>query len=54
MHVPLQVCHIRKEGKWVIFNDEKVAQSKSPPVDLGYLYFYRNVGKAGEVTAVSN
>lgn len=34
------VCHIKKEGRWVIFNDEKVAVSQNPPTDLGYLYIY--------------
>jgi ubiquitin carboxyl-terminal hydrolase 5/13 len=37
------VCHILKEGRWVIFNDEKVAESKKPPKDLGYLYLYRRM-----------
>ncbi|PIK38550.1 putative ubiquitin carboxyl-terminal hydrolase 5 [Apostichopus japonicus] len=37
------VCHILKEGRWVIYNDRKVAQSEKPPRDLGYLYFYRRV-----------
>jgi ubiquitin carboxyl-terminal hydrolase 5/13 len=37
------VCHILKDGKWIIFNDQKVALSKSPPLDLGYVYFYRQV-----------
>jgi len=35
------VCHIKKNGKWTIFNDEKVAESEEPPKDLGYLYFYK-------------
>jgi len=35
------VCHIKKNGKWIIFNDEKVAESVEPPKDLGYLYFYK-------------
>lgn len=35
------VCHIRKEGRWVIFNDEKVAVSANPPRDLGYLYVFK-------------
>jgi len=35
------VCHIRKEGKWAIFNDCKVAVSEDPPKRLGYLYFYQ-------------
>ncbi|XP_030385428.1 ubiquitin carboxyl-terminal hydrolase 5 [Scaptodrosophila lebanonensis] len=34
------VCHIRKKGEWVIFNDSKVAKSQNPPKDLGYLYLY--------------
>jgi ubiquitin carboxyl-terminal hydrolase 5/13 len=37
------VCHIKKEGRWVLYNDEKVAESQKPPKDLGYLYFYRRV-----------
>ena len=35
------VCHIRKDDRWVLFNDEKVAASSSPPLDLGYLYFFK-------------
>lgn len=35
------VCHIRKNGRWILFNDEKVAVSESPPRELGYLYLYR-------------
>lgn len=34
------VCHIRKQGEWVIYNDTKVAKSQNPPKDLGYLYLY--------------
>lgn len=37
------VCHIKKDGRWVIFNDEKVALSENPPFELGYLYLYRRV-----------
>lgn len=35
------VCHILKDGKWVIFNDEKVALSQNPPKELAYLYLYK-------------
>jgi len=39
------VCHIKdKEGKWVIFNDNKVAVSMKPPKELGYLYLYKRAG----------
>jgi len=37
------VCHIYKDGKWVFFNDRKVALSEDPPLDLGYLYFYQRI-----------
>jgi len=37
------VCHIKKDGQWVIFNDRKVAASEATPVDLGYMYFYRAI-----------
>ncbi|XP_072934862.1 ubiquitin carboxyl-terminal hydrolase 5-like isoform X1 [Epargyreus clarus] len=29
------VCHVLHEGRWVIFNDNKVALSENPPKDLG-------------------
>lgn len=35
------VAHIKKEGRFVLYNDEKVAVSQSPPTDLGFLYVYR-------------
>lgn len=35
------VCHIKKDGQWVIFNDSKVALSQKPPKNLGYLYLYK-------------
>jgi len=35
------VCHIRKDGRWVIFDDQKVAFSQDPPLQHGYLYIFR-------------
>lgn len=35
------VCHLKKDGRWVICNDEKVALSEKPPKDLAYLYLYQ-------------
>ncbi|KAL3696589.1 hypothetical protein R1sor_010665 [Riccia sorocarpa] len=35
------VVHVKKEGRWVIFNDSKVALSGDPPKDMGYLYFFQ-------------
>ena len=35
------VCHVFKEGRWVIYNDSKVAISEKPPLELGYIYVYR-------------
>uniref|UniRef100_T1J4C8 Ubiquitin carboxyl-terminal hydrolase n=1 Tax=Strigamia maritima TaxID=126957 RepID=T1J4C8_STRMM len=37
------VCHIYKDGRWVIYNDNKVALSENPPKDLGYLYLFQRV-----------
>lgn len=37
------VAHVYKEGRWVIFNDDKVGVSKDPPKDMAYLYFYERI-----------
>ncbi|XP_015111541.1 ubiquitin carboxyl-terminal hydrolase 5 [Diachasma alloeum] len=37
------VCHLLKDGRWVIFNDEKVALSENPPKELGYIYMYQRI-----------
>lgn len=34
------VCYIKKEGRWVIYNDEKVALSEYFFRDLVYFYLY--------------
>lgn len=34
------VAHVKKGGRWVLFNDEKVAESKSTPFKHGYMYLY--------------
>lgn len=35
------VAHIKKEGRFVLYNDAKVAVSQNPPTDLGFVYLYR-------------
>jgi len=37
------VCHLLRDGKWVLYNDSKVAFSDDPPKDLGYLYLYERI-----------
>lgn len=37
------VCHILRDGHWVIYNDNKVALSENPPKELGYLYLYQRL-----------
>lgn len=37
------VAHLLKEGRWVIYNDVKVAASGDPPKDMGYLYFFQRI-----------
>lgn len=41
----------RKDGRWVLFNDEKVAASQEPPLDRGYLYLYRRADHAPDGAA---
>ncbi|GBN87747.1 Ubiquitin carboxyl-terminal hydrolase 5, partial [Araneus ventricosus] len=40
------VCHILKDGRWVIFNDNKVALSENPPKDLAYIYIYQRIASS--------
>jgi ubiquitin carboxyl-terminal hydrolase 5/13 len=38
------VCHRRlADGRWALFNDEKVALSTKPPKAFAYMYFYKRV-----------
>ncbi len=44
------VAHVKKNGQWCIFDDEKVAKSEEPPFQYGYLYMFQRedcVGKQG-------
>ncbi len=34
------VCHVWREGKWVLFNDDKVAGLKHHPPGKGFMYLY--------------
>ncbi|KAJ4756079.1 Ubiquitinyl hydrolase 1 [Rhynchospora pubera] len=40
-HCGHYVAHVVKDGRWVIFNDSKVAASVDPPKDMAYLYFFQ-------------
>jgi ubiquitin carboxyl-terminal hydrolase 5/13 len=35
------VCHLKKNGSWYFFNDDKVAVSTNPPFDCGFLYIFK-------------
>ena len=41
------VVHLKKDGKWVIFNDEKVALSSHPPSEHAYLYLFQRKDTIG-------
>ena len=41
------VAHLKKDGKWVIFNDEKVALSNKPPFQHAYMYLYQRSDTIG-------
>jgi len=42
-HCGHYVAHILKDGRWAIFNDNKVAASVDLPKDMGYLYFFKRI-----------
>jgi len=37
------VCHILKDGKWIMYNDSKVAISEAPPREYAYLYLFERI-----------
>ena len=41
------VAHLKKDGKWVIFNDEKVALSETPPFQHAYMYLFQRTDTVG-------
>ena len=41
------VAHIKHDGQWVIFNDEKVARSEHPPLQHAYLYLFQRTDTIG-------
>jgi ubiquitin carboxyl-terminal hydrolase 5/13 len=41
------VTHLKKDGKWVIFNDEKVAVSSQPPIQHAYMYLFQRTDSVG-------
>lgn len=41
------VAHLKKDGKWVIFNDEKVAFSEHPPIKHAYMYLFQRADTVG-------
>lgn len=42
-HCGHYVAHVHKDGKWAIFNDDKVGVSVAPPKDMGYVYFFERM-----------
>jgi ubiquitin carboxyl-terminal hydrolase 5/13 len=41
------VAHLKKDGQWIIFNDEKVAISAKPPKEHAYLYLFQRTDTLG-------
>jgi len=41
------VAHLKKDGEWVIFNDEKVALSSQPPFQHAYMYLFQRKDTIG-------
>lgn len=36
------VCNAKKENNWYYYNDSKVCSSIDPPIEKGYIYFFKN------------
>jgi len=34
------IAHVKKDGKWIYYNDLKVAEVADPILQLGTMYFY--------------
>jgi len=45
VHCGHYVTHLRKDGVWYIFNDDKVAVSQKTPKAYGYLYLYERMSE---------
>lgn len=43
VHCGHYVAFLKKDGKWVQFNDQKVIESLNPPTKMGYIYFFRKL-----------
>lgn len=40
------VAHVKRKGRWYIYNDDKVAVSEKLPLELGYMFLYRRLDAA--------
>ena len=42
-HCGHYVSYIKKDGKWILFNDAKVAESSDPVLEKGYIYIFKRI-----------
>jgi len=40
VHCGHYVAHVKQDGRWVLYNDEKVVQAVKPPVEEAYIYIF--------------
>mmetsp|Transcript_25074 Transcript_25074/g.34446 ORF Transcript_25074/g.34446 Transcript_25074/m.34446 type:complete len:433 (-) Transcript_25074:169-1467(-) len=43
------VCHVKKNGQWVLFNDEKVGKCKVAPLGYGFMYLFKRLDAPGSL-----
>lgn len=43
VHSGHYVVYIRKNGKWILYNDSRVFETEEPAIGKGYIYIYRGV-----------
>jgi len=49
VHSGHYIAHIKKDGKWVLYNDQRVEVAPFPPSGNAYMYFYRKVGDIHQI-----
>eukprot|EP00735_Rhodelphis_limneticus_P009050 TRINITY_DN2503_c0_g1::TRINITY_DN2503_c0_g1_i1::g.19124::m.19124 TRINITY_DN2503_c0_g1::TRINITY_DN2503_c0_g1_i1::g.19124 ORF type:complete len:805 (+),score=50.59,sp/P56399/UBP5_MOUSE/34.24/1e-149,UCH/PF00443.24/2.1e-48,UCH_1/PF13423.1/7.1e+03,UCH_1/PF13423.1/2.6e-25,UBA/PF00627.26/54,UBA/PF00627.26/6.6e-12,UBA/PF00627.26/1.3e-05,zf-UBP/PF02148.14/0.0099,zf-UBP/PF02148.14/1.4e+04,zf-UBP/PF02148.14/2.8e-20,zf-UBP/PF02148.14/1.4e+04,zf-UBP/PF02148.14/5.1e+03,UBA_3/PF09288.5/5.2e+02,UBA_3/PF09288.5/ len=54
VHCGHYVAHIKRNGEWVLFNDDKVATVTAVPASKAYLYFFRRVDQADQPEGASD
>jgi len=53
VHSGHYIAHIKKGGRWVLFNDQRVEATLVPPSGNAYIYFFKKVGEDEQPIAMN-